>query len=56
MSIEYTMEVDLADAYVLPFWWKSSLKLSIIVWVAIYIYFCYTFYLVKIDDKISSST
>ena len=33
------MEIHLADAYILPFWWKSSLDLSIIIWVAIYIYF-----------------
>ena len=39
VSLEYTMEVHLAYAYILPFWWKSSLHLSIIVWVAIYIYF-----------------
>ena len=28
--------IHLADAYILPFWWKSSLHFSIIVWVAIY--------------------
>ena len=36
--------IHLADACILPFWWKSSLHPSIIVWVAIYIYFCDTFY------------
>ena len=40
VSLEYTMmEIHLADAYILPFWWKSPLDLSIIIWVAIYIYF-----------------
>ena len=38
VSLEYTMEVHLADTYILLFWLKSSLHLSIIVWVAIYIY------------------
>ena len=44
VAAEYTMEVHLADAYILPFWQKSFLHLPIIVWVAIYIYFCYTLY------------
>ena len=39
VSLEYIMEIHLAHAYILPSWWKSSLLLSIIVWVAIYIYF-----------------
>ena len=56
MSLEYTMEVHFAYGYILPFWLKSSIHLSIIDWVAIYIYFCYTFYSVKIDNKISPST
>ena len=37
--LEYTMEAHLVDTYILPFWRKSSLHLSIIVWVTIYIYF-----------------
>ena len=44
VSLEYITEVHLAAAYISPFWQKSSLHLSIILWVAIYIYFCYTFY------------
>ena len=56
MSLEHTMEVLLAYAYILPFWSKFFIHLSIIDWVAIYIYFCYTFYSVKIDNKISPST
>ena len=40
VSLKYTMmEIHLPDVYVLPFWWKSSLHVSIIIWVAIHIYF-----------------
>ena len=47
VSLECTMEVHLADSDILPFWWKSSLHLSIIVWVAIYIYFLLYIWLSK---------
>ena len=43
VSLEYTMKIQLADAYILPFWWKPSLHLSIIVQVVTFI-FCCTFY------------
>ena len=39
VSLKCTMEVHLADIYILPFWSKTALHLSIIVLVAIYIYF-----------------
>ena len=31
------MKMHLADTYVSPFWWKSSLQLFVIVYVAIFI-------------------